>query len=272
MKNYLMYLFLLVMSILLLTLSVFAQKDTKLTEILAMDLDELMITVASKREEKASDASGILSVISAEDIRHFGGNDLHDVLMRVPNTFPFSSAVFTSNAISIRGGATTHTDSHTLISLNGRPVRTSFIGEINSTFFTSFPLNIIDRIEAIRGPGSILYGSNAFNGVMKTMTKTADNIDTNSVSVGYGLLRSRFGDITFSQYFLNGDATIVGAIKIMNSNGWELSALDSTGAVITPNDKWGLKLLYGEAFRSPYTLWSRSVHEAEHRVLNDSVC
>ena len=58
--------------------------------------------------------------------------------------------------------------------INGRPIRETLEGGVSSEMYETFPVNIIERIEVIKGPGSVLYGSNAFSGVINIITQQAN--------------------------------------------------------------------------------------------------
>ena len=58
--------------------------------------------------------------------------------------------------------------------------------------FTEFPLNNIEQIEIIRGPGSILYGTNAFSGVVNIITRKAERGKSAEGSATYSTLTVRF--------------------------------------------------------------------------------
>ena len=68
--------------------------ESGLEELLALDLEELVVYVASKRQEKINDAPGVVSVISSGEIKRFGANNLQDLLTRLPNVFTFGSDPF----------------------------------------------------------------------------------------------------------------------------------------------------------------------------------
>ena len=81
------------------------------------------------------------------------GTMLTSNLLQLTQTDGFQSIevnVFSDNVLSVRGQSTTPYNNHTLILLNGRPVRDPITGGLNGAVFTSFPLDIIDHIEVIR--------------------------------------------------------------------------------------------------------------------------
>src|SRR5688572_16174033 len=84
----------------------------------SLSLEELMnidITVASKKAEKISDAPGVISVLTREDIDRFGGISLKDLLERVPSLTTLSGSFTDRNAVASRGDMVKSTSSHVLI-------------------------------------------------------------------------------------------------------------------------------------------------------------
>lgn len=133
--------------------------DEQTTDLLEMSLEELMsieVTTASKEAEKVQEAPGVMTVITAREIERFGGVNLMEVLEGAANIYPTSSHLYRKSIISMRGILTTHHNKHTLILLNGRPVREGLEGGVGFPFLLGFPLEMIEKIEIIRGPGSVL--------------------------------------------------------------------------------------------------------------------
>ena len=155
-----------------------------LDRLLDMDIDQLskvsvsamdpVVEGVSKKEEILSESPGIVDVITAKDIEQFGAKNLYEVLERATSVFMTGSFMFPRNVASIRGNLQNHEDNHVLILINGRPYRDITLGGVNIALYTAFPIQTIDRIEIIRGPGSVLYGTNAFNGVINVVTKNPD--------------------------------------------------------------------------------------------------
>lgn len=153
-----------------------AQETTKLTteELLEMSLEQLLtvkVTTPSKRAETRVEAPGVVSVITADEIAGFGANSLFDILERAPSVQTLGSSLFPRNLAVMRGDLRSLFDNHVLILLDGRPIRESIDGGVDSPFFTAFPVEMIERIEVVRGPGSVLYGTNAFTGTINIITR-----------------------------------------------------------------------------------------------------
>ncbi len=206
-------------------------QDPTIQEMLALDIEELSVSVASKREESISEAPGIITVITSEEIEKFGGNNLGDVLSRLPNTYRYATTFLRDNGTAIRGQQLNITDNKSLVLLNGRPMRDSFSGGHNMAFYRAIPLEIIERIEMVRGPGSVLYGTNALAGAINVITKNPEEYHANEISAGYGidntsqasgLLGNQMGDLKF---LVSG--------KYLESDGWNFLINDPNGNTIT---------------------------------------
>ncbi len=181
------------------------------------DLLNVKITVASKAEEKISDAPGVITVITQDELKRFGGTTLTDILKRVPS-FLGSTAYFVDRSvISTRGDHIKPFSGHTLLLLNGRPVREIMDGGIKSEMYESFPVGIIDRIEIIRGPGSVLYGSQAFSAVINVVTKKAED---NTISLSGALGEGLKNNIQANLLYKFGDLDIVLAGRYADKGVW----------------------------------------------------
>lgn len=140
-----------------------------------LNLDDLLnvkITAVSKKAESTMDAPGIVTVISRKEIEGYAAKNLGDILNRAPAALILSANDFTDNLLVFRGQAFTPYNNTVLFLVNGRPLRDPITGGNNSAVITGFPVDSIERIEVIRGPGSVLYGSCAFSGVINIVTRT----------------------------------------------------------------------------------------------------
>ncbi len=168
---------------------------------------QIEVTTASKSAEKISNAPGIVSVVTREEIANFGSTSLSDVLNRLTSMYMIHAGTFTWNVASIRGQNISFFDTHTLVLVNGRPMRDGVTGGMNSVFYNAFPVEGIERIEIIRGPGSVLYGSNAYAGIINIITAKAEEETHFQASVmggSFGTKNVNFG----GGIYLNDDLNI----------------------------------------------------------------
>lgn len=136
------------------------------------DLSKVRVSTVSKRDESFLESPGITTVITAAEIKAFGATNVKDVLLRIPNFYMFDSSTFTASGVTMRAGATQHLNNHVLYLINGRPLRESQNGGWHTDINLLLPVNSLERIEVVRGPGSVLYGTNAFSGTINFITKS----------------------------------------------------------------------------------------------------
>lgn len=211
-----------------------AQGDSS-EDFFELSLEELLnleVEVASKSKERLTDAPGIIQVITGSEIQKFGALNLGDIIDRSTSGFLMSGVNFPNNVTSLRGANNEQLDRRILLLINGRPIRESGTGGVNLPIYNAFPINIIDRIEIIRGPGSVLYGSNAYYGVINILTKRDEQAG--------GSIRTLAG--SFGAVGLNGDysyvkddLSIMGSFNWFDEDGWEFRATDLLGVTDQAN-------------------------------------
>jgi iron complex outermembrane receptor protein len=159
--------------------------------------------VASKRAETIADAPSSITVFTAEKIHALGLRTLDDVLQLVPG-FDVRRGRQQLELITVRG-ITSDLNERLLIMMDG--VR---LGSLNDggTGKTVRALNLTDvqRIEIIRGPGSALYGSNAFAAVVSIITKKGSDVEAVHVASEIGSYAGRTVDVTAGKKFGDIDA------------------------------------------------------------------
>jgi len=161
-------------------------------------LEQLMqieVTSASKKSETLSKAPAAIYVITGEAIRRGGFSSIPDALRMVPGLY-----VAQTNAhvwiVSARGFANSFNDKM-LVLVDGRVVFSPTFGGVYWDVQDP-PLEDIDRIEVIRGPGGALWGANAVNGVINIITKDASEtrgpqvVASGGINEGYAS-RVRYG-------------------------------------------------------------------------------
>jgi len=186
-----------------------------------MSLEELLdtrVTTASLADEKLSDAPGVMTVITKDELRRFGGRSLKDILERVPSLISSTAYFSDRTTIAPRGDQIRVDSGHVLILINGRPTREGMEGGVSSEVLEAFPVSIIERIEVIRGPGSVLYGSNAFSAVINVITEEAESGSTASLEA-FGGVPSSYGEAAESRTRI-GDLGVVVAANYLKRADW----------------------------------------------------
>ena len=138
----------------------------------ADDLFEEQIVTAGVRSSSEARAPASLTVISDEEIRLSGAATVPEILRRVPGMEVAEMNPSDTN-ISIRG-FNRRISNKVLVLVDGRSVYQDFLG---TTLWPLLDVSVQDiaRIEVIRGPGSALYGANAFAGVVNIITKVGED-------------------------------------------------------------------------------------------------
>ena len=138
-----------------------------------------MVVTATRTEKRDVDVPASTTILTSEDLKATGAQNLQVALGRVPGliykTFaPGGGAMGTmANEIAIRG-----VSNGTLIMLNGSPMNLR-----GKYFLDAIPIDSIAKVEIVKGGGSVLYGSEAMGGVINIITKQGFK---NSVTAGVG--------------------------------------------------------------------------------------
>jgi len=149
-----------------------------------------LVSIATGSAIELRRAPSVASVITAEDIKSMGAKDLDEVLETVPGIHVSRSAVNYASMYQIRGIAGTSTNPQVLMLQNDIPINSIYRGDKGKSW-GGLSLENVARIEIIRGPGSALYGADAFSGVINIITKTAANAPGTEFGVRGGSFNSR---------------------------------------------------------------------------------
>jgi len=236
--------------------------DMSLNELLDMEIE---VEVASKSAEKVWDAPGIVTVVGANEIRQLGAENLVDLLNRVTSVYMLNSYFSPNNFASFRGDSSSNYDNHVLLLVNGRPVRESQNGSFNAAIYQAFPIAALDRIEIIRGPGSVLYGANAFSGVINLVT--GGKQEGTRVDLAAGSHDGVAGHVNHLGSWRGLDFHI--AAGTFEEDGWDFEAVDEAGDLQSiefgeENYSFFANLSYGDwsfealGVRSTYDYWGSS--------------
>ncbi|HEV8700874.1 MAG TPA: TonB-dependent receptor [Candidatus Polarisedimenticolia bacterium] len=128
------------------------------------------VTSVSKKPERLMDAAAAVQVITSEDIRRSAATTLPDLLRLVPGV-QVARVNSSTWAVGVRGFTSTLSRS-LLVLIDGRSVYSPLFAGVYWDVL-DVPLNDIERIEVIRGPGATLWGTNAVNGVINIITRSA---------------------------------------------------------------------------------------------------
>ena len=152
-------------------------------------LQSPQVSIATGRAQPLRRAPAVASVVTAEDISRIGATDLDEVMETVPGVH-VSRNVQAYNPLYLIRGIYGQFNPQTLVLLDGMPLTTQFIGN-RGNGWAGMPLENIARVEVIRGPGSAMYGADAYSGVINLVTKQASDIAGTQVGARVGSFQSR---------------------------------------------------------------------------------
>lgn len=148
------------------------------------------VTIATGTPRAVFQSAAVTSIVTAEQIKSMGATELHEVLETVPGIHASLQSSTYDYSYSLRG-IRNATNSEMLMMVNGTRINTPFRGSTMSHF--ELPLEAVARVEVIRGPGSALYGADAFAGVINIVTKKAKDINGTKLGVRAGDANTQSG-------------------------------------------------------------------------------
>lgn len=155
----------------LLTTLILSAMSTAWAESPTTDIDALddVIVTATRSEINTSEAPGSVTVISREEIKQKGGENILDIIRGTPGISLQGVGSGGRKSISLRGMES----KHTLILVDGKriPASNDVIGPNTDYQYDWIPTGNIERIEIVRGPMSVLYGADALGGVVNIITR-----------------------------------------------------------------------------------------------------
>ena len=206
---------------------------------MAEEARTMSLATGSSQPLRRAPAAG--TVITAADIEAMGATDLDEVLETVPGLHVSRSASAYAPIYTLRGIRGTLGSPHVLLLVNGIPVNNVFLGD-GGLIWGGLPVDDIARVEVIRGPGSALYGAEAFAGVINIVTKTAADVDGTLVGARGGSHRTR--DV----WALHGGKVGPVDVKAYVRAG----ASDGTSRTVSADNQSGLDAAFGtRASRAP---------------------
>ncbi|ODN66167.1 TonB-dependent receptor [Methylophaga muralis] len=231
-----------------------------------MNLDEMIVTT-SGRSETLNKVTTTIQVISEDKIRRSSARSVTDLLAENAVGF-FSEWTPAQTSINIRGGATDGQGrdfrSQTLVLVNGRRAGTANISKLS--------LGDVSRIEIIRGPASVAYGSQAMGGVINIITRNGSNTTGSSINLSGGSWSLKQGHAHTAYQGENADFYFGlgaserddydsgrGSKETMHNTAWERrSALVAAGLDVNDFHRFDLTLrtdgIYNAGFRG--SSWS----------------
>ena len=209
------------------------QQDSSI-ELSGLSLGELLelridsVYGASRHNQKVTEAPSSVTIVTADEIQRYGHRTLADILRGVRGFYVTNDRNY--SFLGVRGfNRPGDYNARVLLLIDGHRLNDNVFG--GALIGTEFPLDVdlIERVEIIRGPSSSIYGSSAFLGVINVSTKDLNGLQAAGSVASFG---TGAGRLSYGRTFGNG-------FEMMLSG----SAYDSRGH----------RRLYYEEFDAPGT-------------------
>jgi len=182
--------------------------DLGTNDLTALPLESLMnievpsVYGASKFEQKITQAPSSITVVYSDEIKRYGYRTLADVLESVQGFQVSYDRDY--SFLGTRGVNLGDFNSRVLLLVDGHRVNNDLTdgAAIGNDFILD--IDLVDRVEVIRGPFAVLYGNNAFFGVINVVTRKPAQVNGFEVSGEYGSFDAYKARATFGKAFTNG--------------------------------------------------------------------
>jgi outer membrane receptor protein involved in Fe transport len=227
---------------------------TRANDLTQLGLEQLMnldVETASRFPQKRSEAPSAITVISSADIKAYGYRTLADVLNSIRGLYVRTDTMYSYLGVSGFGRPGDY-NSRILLLIDGYRVNDSVYE--TAPLGTDFLLDVdlIERVEFVPGPGSAVYGGNAFFGVINVITKTARSLAGAQASVEVGDFGTHEGRASYGRHFDNGADFLLSATGY-ESRGQDLQFAGSDNPGLTRPTASGLN--YDE-YKSAFVKYS----------------
>ena len=174
-----------------------------LTKLSIEELMNITIESVSKFEQKISQAPASVTIVTSDDIKKFGYRTLADILRSVGGLYVRYDRSF--SYLGFRGlGRLGDFNTRYLLLVDGHRMNDDIFGQgfIGNEF--NIDVDLIDRVEVIRGASSSLYGTSAFLGIVNVKTKTGESLKGLELSGEGGRFSTYKGRLSYGNKFDNG--------------------------------------------------------------------
>jgi len=175
--------------------------DMSLEELMQINIDS--VYGASGFKQKVTEAPASVTIITSEDIQRYGYRTLADILRNVTGFYVTYDRNYSYLGVRGFGIPGQYNDSVTL-SIDGHRLNDNIFD--GALIGTEFPIDVdlIDRVEVIRGPNSSLYIASAFLGVINIITKRGRDLRTVSATASVASYGTYQGRVSYGDTFKNG--------------------------------------------------------------------
>jgi outer membrane receptor protein involved in Fe transport len=222
--------------------------DRDLTQLDLQQLMNLDVETASRFPQKRSEAPSAVTVISSADIKAYGYRTLADVLNSIRGLYVRYDTMYSYLGVSGFGRPGDY-NSRVLLLIDGYRANDSVYD--TAPLGTDFLLDVdlIDRVEFVPGPGSAVYGNNAFFGVINVITKTGKALGGAQASAAAGDFGTGKARVSYGRQFDSG------AELLLSATGYQSRGEDLQFPIAGTNQSGPSGLNYDE-YKSAFAKYS----------------
>lgn len=195
-----------------------------------VELANISVSIATGTPKPAYQAAAVTTVITAEQIKSMGATELSEVLDTVPGLHVGIQAITNDPLYSMRG-IKNNVNAEVLLLLNGTRYAVPYSGGFMTGM--AIPIEAIQKVEVIRGPGSALYGANAFAGVINIVTKKAQDIAGTEIGIRGGSWDTQSAWGLHGDHWLGWDIATTLQYSHNNNDGNRIISADAQSALDT---------------------------------------
>lgn len=246
--------------------------STPPADLATLNLEQLMgievVFAASKRNQKPRDAASVVTVVTAAQIRQHGFRTLADILKSVPSFYVSYDRNY--SYVGVRGFLQPGDYSTRVLLLvnglrtNDNIYESAYVGE---EFLVD--VDLIDRVEIVRGPSAAVYGTSAFFAVINVVTKRGGDIDGGEVSASAASFGTRSGRASYGAAFQNGievlaSASASGSDGVASLYFPEYDDPSTNGGIARDADAESSRRLFLSASRGSFSFEASQVSRTKH--------
>jgi iron complex outermembrane receptor protein len=204
-----------------------------------MKMEIPVVEAASKYEQKTTEAPASVTIITSDEVKKYGYQTLADILASAPGLYVSYDRNY--SFLGVRGFNPGDYNNRVLLLVDGHRLNNSLTDGAGIGTDFILDVDLIDRVEIVRGPGSSLYGNNAFLGVINVITRKGRDITGNGFEVSGegGSFDSYKGRVTYGNRFKN-DLEVLLSGTIYDSAGQSSLYYPAYDQRINPGNQWAL--------------------------------
>lgn len=216
------------------------------------------VFTASKYEQKVSKAPASVSIVTADEIKKWGYRNFGDIIASLKGFYNTTDRNF--GLIGSRGfGLPTDSNTRLLLLIDGHRYNDNLFEAFYSDETFPVDIDMIERVEVVRGPSSSLYGSSAVFGVINVITKRGRDLDGGNIKGSYGSFDTYKTSASYGKRFSNGvEAFLSGSIYDSSGMGRvfskEFASPATNNGIYLNNDQEKAKKILGKLSYGDFSL------------------